>query len=144
MRFLKSIGAGMKNVARGIGKSMHVLESGINAADKASGGLLRSMASSATGGLSEQALSAYNRNKGAVKKGLAGVERAGNITERVGSTGKLAGSGAYTAIKNASSGRVRDYMNQGENFLSANPKVAQGIHSYSRGQIKPNFNLVKY
>ena len=143
MRFLKNIGAGMKNVARGIGKSMHVLETGISAADRASGGLLRGMASAATGGASEVALGAYNKNKGLVKKGLLGVERVGQITERVGTSGKLAGSGAYTALKGVAGARGRDYMEQGERFLASNPKVSQGLHTYSRGQIKPQFNFSK-
>lgn len=134
MRFMKSVGAGMKNVAKGIGKSLHVIEKGLSAADKASGGALRTMASTATGGLSEQALGAYNKNKGLIKKGLETTQRIGNITERVGRTGKIAGSGAYTFAKQQASGRVKDYMQQGERFLSENPKVSSGLSRYSGGQ----------
>jgi hypothetical protein len=139
MRLLKNIGAGMKNVARGIGKSMHVLEKGISAADKASGGALRAMAAGATGGLSETALGAYKQNKGMIKKGLEATERVGNITERVGKTGKLAGSGAYSFAKQHSGARAKDYMEQGEQFLEKNPKISAGITKATRGNIKPNF-----
>lgn len=59
-----------KGAIKGIRKAMNVGESVVNQIDKASGGALRQMANTATGGLSETALKMYNQNKGAVKKTL--------------------------------------------------------------------------
>lgn len=66
-RSLKKFFKGAVKVVR---KGMNVGEKVVNAVDKATGGGLRDLARTATGGLSEQALKVYNANKGHVKKGL--------------------------------------------------------------------------
>lgn len=66
-RSLKKFFKGTVKVVR---KGMNVGEKVVNAVDKATGGGLRDLARTATGGLSEQALKVYNANKGYVKKGL--------------------------------------------------------------------------
>lgn len=69
-----------KGAIKGIRKAMNVGESVVNQIDKASGGALRQMAATATGGLSEKALNVYNQNKGAIKKGLDLAEGKKNAT----------------------------------------------------------------
>ena len=59
-----------KGAAKVVRKGMNIGEKVVNAVDKATGGGLRDLARTATGGLSEQALKVYNANKGHVKKGL--------------------------------------------------------------------------
>lgn len=66
-RSLRGFTKGLVKVVR---KGMNVGEKVVNAVDKATGGGLRDLARTATGGLSEQALKVYNANKGYVKKGL--------------------------------------------------------------------------
>ena len=139
MRFLKRVGAGVKSLAKGASKGISLIEKVASAADKASGGLLRTGLATATGGLSEAGLQAYKSNKGLIQKSLQSAEKVGRIGERIGETGKVAGSGAYTMAKQQLGSRSRDYVEQGERFLQQNPKFSQGLTSYSRGQIKPNF-----
>lgn len=66
----KSLKKFFKGAAKVVRKGMNVGEKVVNAVDKATGGGLRDIARTATGGLSEQALKVYNANKGYVKKGL--------------------------------------------------------------------------
>lgn len=126
MKLLRKVGAGLKNVAGQITKGMHIAEKAVSAADKASGGLLRSGAATLTGGLSEQALSAYNANKGTVRKGLESAQKVGRVAERAGAGG-VVGSGAWTLAKQHAGARGRDYMEQAEGLASKNPKIYSGI-----------------
>lgn len=129
MRFLKNIGRTVGRVARGVGRAVDIGEKVINAADKASGGLLRTAAATATGGLSEQALTAYKTNKGTIKKGIETTQRVSRIAERAGTSGSLVGSGAWSMAKDMAGVRGRDYMQQAEGLAAANPKIY--------GRIKP-------
>ena len=131
MRLLRQVGAGMKKVAAGMRKGMDITEKVVSAADRASGGLIRGMANTATGGLSERALDAYNANKRTVRSSLDTVQRVGKITEKAGKQG-LVGSGAWSMAKEYAGNRGRDYMNQAEGLAKANPKAYQAMQ-------KPNF-----
>lgn len=135
MRILRNIGSGLKKVASGIRKGMDITEKVVSAADKASGGLIRGMASTATGGLSERAIDAYNANKRTVRSALDTTQRVGRITERAGERG-LVGSGAWTMGKEYAGKRGRDYMTQAEGLAKANPQIYQAM-------TKPNFMIKK-
>ena len=112
----------MKKVAAGMRKGMEMGEKIVNAADKASGGMIRQMASTATGGMSEKALTAYNANKRTISSSLKTAERAGKIMDKAGKQG-LVGSGAWSMAKDMAGPRAKDYMNQAEGLAKANPKA---------------------
>lgn len=133
MRFLKSIGSGLKKTAMTIGKGLTMAERVVSAADKASGGLLRATAATATGGLSEQALGAYKAQKGVIKRGLETTQRVGRIAERASERG-LVGSGAWTMAKEHAGARGRDYMQQAEGLARQNPKIYAGLTKPMRPQ----------
>ena len=133
MRLLRNIGAGMKKVAAGMRKGMDITEKVLSAGDRASGGLLRGMASTATAGMSERAIEAYNANKRTVRSALDTTQRVGRITERAGERG-LVGSGAWTMGKEYAGKRGRDYMMQAEGLAKANPQIYQAM-------TKPNFMI---
>lgn len=134
MKILRKVGAGLKNVAQKIGKGLQIAENVVSAADKASGGLLRSAAAAATGGMSENAIEAYNANKRTVQSSLKTAQRVGRIAERAGERG-VVGSGAWTEAKRHVGGRGLDYMRQAEGLAAANPKVYQGLTK----PLRPNF-----
>ncbi len=135
MRLLRQVGAGMKKVAAGMRKGMDITEKVVSAADKASGGLIRGLANTATGGLSERALDAYNANKRTVRSSLDTVQKVGRITEKAGKQG-VVGSGAWSMAKQHAGARGRDYMNQAEGLATANPKIYGAM-------TKPNFMVNK-
>ena len=122
MRLLRKVGSGMKNIASKMRKGMEMGEKIVNAVDKASGGMLRTAAAGATGGLSEKALTAYNANKRTVSSSLKNVERAGKIAEKASKQG-LVGSGAWSMAKEMAGPRAKDYMSQAEGLAKANPKA---------------------
>jgi hypothetical protein len=66
----KSLQKFFKRAVKVVRKGMNTGEKIVNAIDRSTGGGLRDLARTATGGLSEQALKVYNANKGYVKKGL--------------------------------------------------------------------------
>lgn len=114
---------------------MDNIEKGVSAADRATGGALRSFAATATGGASEAALTAYNANKRIVRSSLDTAQRVGTIADRASKKG-LVGSGAWSLAKEHAGVRGRDYMNQAEGLARANPKAYQAIQ-------KPNFMVKK-
>jgi hypothetical protein len=132
---LRNFGSNMKNFASRMTKTMDNIEKGVSAADKATGGALRSFASVATGGASEAALTAYNANKRIVRSALDTTQRVGKITEKAGKQG-LVGSGAWSMAKEHAGSRGRDYMNQAEGLARANPKIYGAMQ-------KPNFMVNK-
>ena len=131
MRMLRNIGSNMAKSASRLRRTMDNIEKGVSAADRATNGALRGMASMATGGASEAALTAYNANKRTVRSALDTAQRAGTIADRASKRG-LVGSGAWTMAKEHAGVRGRDYMNQVEGLARANPKAYQAIQ-------KPNF-----
>jgi hypothetical protein len=135
MRLLRNIGSGMKKVASGIRKGMDITEKVVSAADAASGGLIRSMANTATAGLSERALEQYNANKRTVRTALDTTKKLGHVTEKAGRQG-IVGSGAWTMAKEHAGARGKDYMKQAEGLAQANPKIYQAM-------TKPNFMIKK-
>lgn len=135
MRLLRQVGAGMKKVAAGMRKGMDIAEKTISAADRASGGLIRGMAATATGGASEAALTAYNANKRTIRSSLDTAQKVGKITEKAGKQG-LVGSGAWSMAKEYAGAKGKDYMNQAEGLARANPKIYQTMQ-------KPNFMVNK-
>ena len=135
MRMLRNIGSNMAKSASRLRKTMDNIEKGVSAADRATGGALRGMASMATGGASEAALTAYNANKRTVRSALDTAQRAGTIADRASKRG-LVGSGAWTMAKEHAGARGRDYMNQAEGLARANPKIYQSMQ-------KPNFMVKK-
>jgi hypothetical protein len=131
MRLLRQIGSGMKRVASGIRKTMDVGEKVVNAVDSATGGAFRQLASTATGGMSERAITAYNANKRTVRSHLDKVEKVGKIADKAGRHG-IVGSGAYSFAKEHANPRVKDYLRQGEQLAEQNPKIYGAL-------TKPNF-----
>lgn len=121
----------MAKSASRLRKTMDNIEKGVSAADRATGGALRGMASVATGGASEAALTAYNANKRTVRSALDTAQRAGTIADRASKRG-LVGSGAWSMAKEHAGVRGRDYMNQAEGLARANPRIYQSMQ-------KPNF-----
>ena len=121
----------MKKVAAGMRKGMDITEKVVSAADKASGGVIRQMASTATGGMSEKALTAYNANKRTIRSSLDTAQKAGRIMDKAGKQG-LVGSGAWSMAKDMAGPRAKDYMNQAEGLAKANPKAYAAMQ-------KPNF-----
>jgi len=133
MRLLRQVGSGMKKVAAGMRKGMELTDKVVSAADRASGGMLRQMASTATGGMSEKAIGAYNANKRTISSSLKTAEKAGRIMDKAGKQG-LVGSGAWSMAKDMAGPRAKDYMNQAEGLSKANPKAYQAM-------TKPNFMI---
>lgn len=70
MKFLKNVKGLTKSIAKGIRKGAGIVEDVVNTVDKSTGGALRQTAASLTGGLSENALEAFNKNKKYLSKAL--------------------------------------------------------------------------
>jgi hypothetical protein len=114
-----------KGAIKGIRKAMNVGESVVNQIDKASGGALRQMAATATGGLSETVLKAYNKNKGAIKKGLDLAEGKKNATV----ADVVQGTALQKPFDQAAS-TLKRYEPVARNIGSQNKEVGKVIKSY--------------
>jgi len=86
MKFLKSMKNIGKNIAKGIKKGMELGEKIVNTADKATGGQLRSMLGSYTGGKSEALLMGYKGIKPGLTKGIDVIEGKKNIRQALDGT----------------------------------------------------------
>lgn len=105
--FFKNAKGFVKGMTKTIRKGMSIGEKVINAADKATGGALRSSAAALTGGKSELALQAYNKSKGSIKKGLDVIEGKSNIKKALEGT-------KYESKYN----KGIDYLKKGEKIAS--------------------------
>jgi len=86
MKFFKSVKGFTKGLAKGLRKGMDIGEKIVNAADKATGGQLRSMLGSYTGGKSEALLMGYKGAKPLLNKGIDVVEGKKNIKQALEGT----------------------------------------------------------